>query len=77
MYINENEWSNEQVIKLLNLNKIAMDMAIDALKCQRFGKWHRIGYDIYECSECAQNLCTSDIDVYKFCHACGTRMLEH
>ena len=76
MYINENEWSNEQAMKILKLNKIAMDMAIDALKCQHFGKWNKISYDIFECSECGQVLSTCEVEAYKFCHACGARMLE-
>ena len=43
----------------------------------RHGKWIKIHpQDIYECSECHQNVMTSDIECYKFCHHCGARMDE-
>ena len=39
------------------------------------GEWKRISpAGIYECSCCGQNVMTSDIECYKFCHGCGTRM---
>lgn len=38
------------------------------------GHWIRIGYDIYECSICGQNVMTGDICAYKHCHGCGARM---
>lgn len=38
------------------------------------GKWIRIGYDIYECSECHQYVKTSDIDAYDWCHHCGAKL---
>ena len=38
------------------------------------GKWIRIAYDIYECSECHQYVKTSDIDAYDWCHHCGAKM---
>ena len=40
----------------------------------KVGKWIRIGYDIYECSECHQYVKTSDIDAYDWCHHCGAKM---
>lgn len=40
------------------------------------GEWKRIGYDIYECSKCGQNVQTSDIRAYKYCHGCGSKMKE-
>ena len=41
------------------------------------GHWIRINpAGIYECSECGQNVMTSNICVYKFCHGCGARMVE-
>ena len=41
------------------------------------GHWIRISpAEIYECSECGQNVMTSDICAYKFCHGCGAKMLE-
>ena len=48
-----------------------------AKKTVRHGKWIKIHpQDIYECSECHQNVMTSDIECYKFCHHCGARMDE-
>lgn len=39
------------------------------------GEWKRISpAGIYECSCCGQNVMTSDIECYKFCHGCGARM---
>lgn len=41
------------------------------------GHWIKISPSgIYECSECGQNVMTSDICAYKFCHGCGIRMLN-
>ena len=38
------------------------------------GHWKRIGYDIYECSICGQNVMTGDICAYRHCHGCGAKM---
>ena len=39
------------------------------------GHWIKISpAGIYECSECGQNVMTSDICAYKFCHGCGAKM---
>ena len=38
------------------------------------GHWKRIGYDIYECSICGQNVMTGDICAYRHCHGCGAHM---
>lgn len=44
---------------------------------QKTGKWIKISpAGIYECSECGQNVMTSDIDCYKWCHGCGAKMME-
>lgn len=41
------------------------------------GHWIKISpAGIYECSECGQNVMTSDICAYKFCHGCGEKMQE-
>lgn len=41
------------------------------------GHWIKISpAEIYECSECGQNVMTSDICAYKFCHGCGIKMVE-
>lgn len=55
----------------------AIDMAIEALQEQKTGKWIKISpANIYECSECGNNVMTNDIDCYKYCHGCGARMVE-
>ena len=38
------------------------------------GRWKRIGYDLYECSICGQDVMTGDICAYKHCHGCGAHM---
>lgn len=44
---------------------------------ERTGHWIRISpAGIYECSECGQNVMTSDICAYKFCHGCGAKMAD-
>ena len=41
------------------------------------GYWIKISpAGIYECSECGQNVMTSDICAYKFCHGCSAKMIE-
>ena len=46
-----------------------------ALPKRKVGKWIKISWaGIYECSECGQNVMTSDIDCYKWCHGCGAKM---
>lgn len=48
----------------------------DAMK-KTAGHWMRISpAGIYECSNCGQNVMTSDISCYKFCHGCGALMEE-
>lgn len=43
---------------------------------RKTGKWVKISpAGIYECSQCGQNIMTSDIEVYKFCHGCGAKMI--
>lgn len=38
-------------------------------------QWKKISpTKIYECSRCGQNVMTSDIDSYKYCHGCGAKM---
>lgn len=56
----------------------ALDAAVKALEQEpKTGHWIRISpAEIYECSECGQNVMTSDICVYKFCHGCGAKMVE-
>ena len=39
------------------------------------GYWKKISpADIYECSECGQNVMTQDICAYHYCHGCGAKM---
>ena len=53
----------------------ALGMAIEALSEQRTGHWIQISpAQIYECSECGQNVMTSDICAYMYCHGCGVKM---
>ena len=40
------------------------------------GRWKRIGYDLYECSICGQDVMTGDICAYRHCHCCGAKMFE-
>ena len=41
------------------------------------GRWIKISSaDIYECSECGQNVMTADICAYRYCHGCGAKMTE-
>lgn len=41
----------------------------------RHGRWKRISpAGIYECTKCGQEVMTSDIDVYDYCHGCGAKM---
>ena len=55
--------------------KEALKMAIKALEQEpKTGHWKRIGYDIYECSICGQNVMTGDICAYRHCHCCGANM---
>jgi len=51
--------------------------AIEELSKERKpGKWVKISpAGIYECSQCGQNVMTSDIEAYKFCHGCGAKMI--
>ena len=43
---------------------------------RKTGKWVMISpAGIYECSQCRQNVMTSDIEAYKFCHGCGAKMI--
>ena len=57
-----------------------LDIVFDAPTIEperKKGKWIKISpAGIYECSECGQNVMTSDIDVYRWCHGCGCRMGE-
>ena len=51
--------------------------AIEALENQKEGRWKKISpAGIYECTCCGQDVMTSDIECYKFCHRCGARMEE-
>ena len=53
----------------------ALEMAIEALENQKEGRWKKISpAGIYECTCCGQDVMTSDIECYKFCHGCGARM---
>lgn len=57
---------------------IAVGKVCDALTIEperEIGEWIKISpAGIYECSKCGQNVMTSDIDCYLFCHGCGANM---
>lgn len=55
---------------------ISRQAAIEELTDKNVGKWVKISpAGIYECSQCGQNVMTSDIEAYKFCHGCGAKMI--
>lgn len=56
------------------LTKRIKTMPSVKLQEPKTGHWKRIGYDIYECSICGQDVMTGDICAYKHCHGCGARM---
>ena len=48
---------------------------LELLKQQEYTRFHRISYqDIWECEKCGQNVMTSDIEVYEYCHGCGRKV---
>ena len=63
------------------VQSIALREALDRVPAadvveRKTGKWVKISpAGIYECSQCGQNIMTSDIEVYKFCHGCGAKMI--
>ena len=59
-------WSRDSVLSVINSELVEAEPKV--------GKWIRIGYDIYECSECHQYVKTGDIDAYDWCHHCGAKM---
>ena len=50
----------------------------DCDRCPRAngkGTWVKISPAlVYECSNCGGQVCTGDIEAYKFCHHCGVYM---
>ena len=49
--------------------------ALSLLREQEPVKWVKISpAGIYECSGCGQNVMTSDITAYKYCHGCGRKV---
>lgn len=65
----------------LNEYEFAKGLAELGLKsvpsAHKSGKWLKISpANIYECSECGQNVMTGDICAYAFCHGCGADMRE-
>ena len=72
----ENYLSDEDKIKLeCLLSAVRNAVEIEGITEENKGEWKRISpAGIYECSECGQNVMTSDIECYKFCHGCGAMM---
>ncbi len=61
-------FDESEILRRMNANAIDVEPV-------RHGKWNRISSaKIYECSVCGQNVCTGDIECYRFCHRCGARM---
>ena len=64
--------------KKINIGKLAHDVIMKQPSIQKqgpkTGRWKRIGYDIYECSICGQDVMTGDICAYRHCHCCGAKM---
>lgn len=81
MHIELEKWITYGEYKYSNATKYLYDR-IDRLQPvnpqePKTGHWIRISpAEIYECSECGQNVMTSDICAYKFCHGCSARMVE-
>ena len=59
------------------INDLLALKEIDEKFGQKKGKW--LVDDglrkIYKCPECGQIVMTNDIEVYRFCHGCGIRMV--
>ena len=73
------EMKTEELISIESLDTaiecIKNGTPLDDVKAENKGEWKRISpTGIYECSHCGQNVMTSDIKCYKFCHGCGARM---
>lgn len=66
----------DQIILISQVRKIVEEMPPVTPK-QKMGHWVKISpAPIYECSECGQDVLTSDIDAYRYCHGCGAKMGE-
>ena len=63
-----------EALELVTSYEGTINKLTEALNQQKEGHWKRIGYDIYECSICGQNVMTGDICAYKHCHGCGAHM---
>lgn len=60
-------------VSLIDVNK----MPSVNPKEPKTGHWIKISpADIFECSECGQNVMTDDICAYRYCHGCGAKMVE-
>lgn len=52
-----------------------VERQFNADMADKTAEWKKISpAGIYECTKCGQNVMTSDISAYKFCHGCGRRM---
>ena len=70
-----NKWDWQELYLPIHFKENIIDV-VPSVKPQepKTGHWKRIGYDIYECSICGQNVMTGDICAYKHCHGCGAKM---
>ena len=75
LYANLAKIRNGSIANKRILDSVKNGIPLDDVKAENKGEWKRISpAGIYECSECGQNVMTSDIECYKFCHGCGARM---
>ena len=68
------EWGNKRFTPD-DVKEILQSIPAAAVVERKTGKWNQISpAGIYECNQCGQNVMTSDIEAYKFCHGCGAKM---
>ena len=80
--MNDNISRQETINQLVALHEETGVKTAQAIRVVRnmpdkTGEWLRISpAGIYECSECHQNVMTSDIEAYRYCHGCGVRIVK-
>ena len=70
--------SKEDLLYLMAYNDGVINLTkklVELKESEKTGKWKKISpANVYECSECGQNVMTDDICAYNFCHGCGKKM---
>ena len=72
-------YTDEQIQRMSELEQAEIEKAYELGRKSmiKTGKWIRISpAKIYECSECGQNVMTVDIERYKYCPCCGSKLEE-